>query len=119
MVVALTPILDVVFEVIFGLSSELTSFARIPTIIMIVMPLTSALFSLQRSIMIAAHRTIQVTVTMVLEVGLMILVMALCLALSDWTGAIAAAVSMGVARLIANVYAGIVSGRIKRRWGVS
>jgi len=74
------------------------------------------LYSLQRSVLIAAHRTLVVTVSTVLELVTICLVMILAINVTPWTGAIAAALAMSVGRVAANGYSAVWSRRIRQAW---
>jgi len=66
--VALTPLADVWFGTISGLSPELVGFAITPTIILIPLPLMSVLLSFQRGILVVGHTTRPITWATVIEV---------------------------------------------------
>ena len=112
--IVFTPLLPVVFGQAFGLSTTLVDFATFPTMLMVVMPATAAMFSLQRSVLIAAHRTTHVTIAALLEVGGIGVVMALAVLLTGWNGAIGAAVAMALGRVIGSGYAGVQAARMRR-----
>ncbi len=112
--IVFTPLLDVVFVTVFGLEARLAEFARIPAMLMILMPATSATFALQRSVLITAHRTIHVTVAAMLEVGAMGILMTVFVFYTGWTGAVAAATAMVLGRVAANAYAVVASSRVRR-----
>jgi progressive ankylosis protein len=67
--VALTPLADLWYGTISGLSPELARLAITPTIILIPIPLMSVLLSYQRGILVVAHRTRPLTWASGLEVG--------------------------------------------------
>jgi len=115
--IAFTPLLGLVYGHAFGLSDALVDVATFPTMLMVVMPATAAMFSLQRSVLIAAHRTTHVTIAALLEVGGIGIVMALCVAFTGWSGAVGAAIAMAVGRVIGSGYAGVLSGRMRRGTG--
>lgn len=114
--VVFTPLAGFVFEDIIGLTPELAEFARIPLMFMVVMPLTSAIFALQRAILIAEHQTIHVTIAALIEVSAVTIIMALLVAFSDINGAIGAGIAMTVARFFANSYTGATSVKVRKLW---
>lgn len=111
-----SPLLDLVYGGIYGLNADLVQFARIPTMLLTVLPAVAVLYSLQRSVLIAAHRTLVVTVSTVLELVTICLVMILAINVTPWTGAIAAALAMSVGRVAANSYSAVWSRRIRQAW---
>ena len=67
--VAFTPLADVWFITVSGLTPELASFARIPTMIIVPLPALSVLLSFQRAILVQGRRTRPITVATVAEVA--------------------------------------------------
>ena len=68
-VVAFTPLADVWFITVSGLSPELAAFALTPTRIMVALPALSVLLSFQRATLMQARVTRPITVATGLEVG--------------------------------------------------
>jgi len=66
--VAFTPLSDVYFMTISGLSPELTSFALTPARIIVPMPALSVLLSTQRAILVEGRRTRFITVASAIEI---------------------------------------------------
>ncbi len=115
--IATTPLLQVVYGGVFGLTPDLVQAARIPTLLMLVMPATAALFSVQRSVLIASHQTMHVTIASVLEVAGIGTVMAVCVWTTDWTGAVGAGLAMALGRVLGSGYAAAQAARIRRGMG--
>jgi hypothetical protein len=67
--VAFTPLSDVYFRTISGLTPELAAFALIPARIVVPLPALSVLLSLQRAILVEGRRTQRITVASAVEVG--------------------------------------------------
>ncbi|UCG85898.1 MAG: hypothetical protein JSW71_18625 [Gemmatimonadota bacterium] len=103
-VVALTPAAVFWFETASGLSPELASFAILPTIILVPVPLLAVILSYQRGIMVNAHVTRPVTWATVIEVA----VVAVGFPILAWgigmVGVTAAVVSFLVGRLAGNAF---------------
>lgn len=102
--VAFTPLADVWFITISGLTPELAAFAIIPTMILVPLPGLSVFLSYQRAILVQGRRTRHVTVATVTEVtGIAILFVAL-----GWgvglIGVTAAFAAFLGGRLAGNVY---------------
>lgn len=66
--VAFTPLSDVYFGTISGLTPELTDFALTPTRIIVLLPALSVWLSLQRAILVESRKTSHVTVASAMEV---------------------------------------------------
>jgi hypothetical protein len=114
--ITVTPLLDLVYGGIYGLNADLVAFARIPTMLLTVLPAIAVLYSLQRSVLIAAHRTLVVTVSTVLELLTIAVTMVIAITVTSWTGAIAAAMAMSVGRIVANSYSAVWSKKIRKGW---
>ena len=67
--VAFTPLSDVYFTGISGLSDELAAFALTPTRVIVILPALSVLLSMQRAILVESRRTRHITVASVVEVA--------------------------------------------------
>lgn len=66
--VAFTPLSIVWFETVSGLSPDLAAFALIPVKILVPIPALSVLLSLERAILMKAHKTHPITVATAIEV---------------------------------------------------
>ncbi|MBN9399419.1 MAG: hypothetical protein J0I17_04500 ['Candidatus Kapabacteria' thiocyanatum] len=102
--VAFTPLSEVIYAGVYGLKPELADFAVEPTMILILLPMLSVLYSLQRAVLITARRNVAVTWSTITEVSCIAATMILTLWLFDLPGAMAAALAMVVGRVIANIY---------------
>lgn len=111
LVIAFTPLVTVLYQGIYGLSATLADFAVIPTMILVPLPALAVLYSLQRAVLISARRNVEVTISTVLEVGLIAVVMAILVATWNPVGAVSAATAMIVGRLVANAYLAARSSR--------
>ena len=67
--VAFTPLSDVWFVDISGLTAELAAFAATPAALLVPLPALSVLLSLQRAILVQNRRTRPITVASAIEVG--------------------------------------------------
>jgi progressive ankylosis protein len=102
LVIAFTPLVTVLYQGIYGLSA---------TMILVPLPALAVLYSLQRAVLISARRNVEVTISTVLEVGLIAVVMAILVATWNPVGAVSAATAMIVGRLVANAYLAARSSR--------
>jgi O-antigen/teichoic acid export membrane protein len=102
--VTATPAVTWLYQGMYGLRPELAAFAVIPTMILVPLPALAVAYSLQRAILISARRSVAVTWSTIVEVGLIAVVMAILVSTVNPVGVIAAATAMIVGRLVANVY---------------
>ena len=102
--VAFTPLSDIYFITISGLSPELARFALTPTRVIVLLPAMSVVLSLQRALLVESRRTRHITVASALEVTTVaILFTGLGFGL-DLVGATAAFAAFFGGRLMSNVY---------------
>jgi len=102
--VAFTPLSDVFFVGISGLTQELADFALPPTQIIVLLPALSVMLSFQRAILVESRRTQHITVASALEV---LTVAAVFTTLGwglDFVGATAAFSAFFAGRLMSNLY---------------
>lgn len=114
-VIAFTPLADVWFVTISGLTRELADFALTPTRIMAVLPALSVLLSFQRAILMASRWTKPITTATVIEVA----GIAVAFAIGGWwvglVGATAAFLSYVVGRSCSTLYLTPRVARVLRR----
>ncbi len=102
--VAFTPLFQLWFTVLSGLTSELTSFALIPARIIVPLPFLSVLLSFQRAILVEGRRTQHITWASVIEVTT-VAVLFLTLGFGfEVVGATAAFTAFLGGRLLSTVY---------------
>lgn len=104
--VAFTPLSDVYFVGVSGLTDELAAFALTPTRLIVALPAMSVLLSLQRAILVESRRTQHITVASGLEVstvGILFTVLGFGL---DLVGATAAFGAFLGGRAMSNLYLG-------------
>lgn len=102
--VVYTPLSDVYFVTISGLSSELAAFALTPARIVVLLPAMSVWLSMQRAILVESRRTRHVTVASAAEVTMVALTFTTLGFGLDWVGATAAFASFFAGRLASNSY---------------
>jgi Na+-driven multidrug efflux pump len=104
MIVAFTPLSEIWFKNVSGLSELLTEFAATPLKIMSFFPVLTVLISFQRAILVKSKETKQITYGTAIEfIGIMIVV-AICIKYFMLVGAIAATISFVLGRIAACVY---------------
>ena len=102
--IAATPLADVWFGTVSGLSPELTRVAILPALILIPLPALSVLQSLQRGILVNARHTPPITWATALEIGVVVAGFPLLSALFGWAGVVSAVTAFVVGRLAAVAY---------------
>lgn len=103
-IIAFSPFGSIVLEKLYGLQPALADFALTPMRILVLLPALSVYFSMLRSVIINAHRNTIVTVSTVIEVGIIGGLMAILVWGFHPVGAVAAALSLLTARIAANIY---------------
>lgn len=103
-VMVFTPLIDLVYKHVYGLTDQLAAFAVLPAQLLIVLPTVAVMYSVQRSILITARRNVAVTLSTVTEVVSVAVVMGCLVVFTSWPGAITAAAAMSIGRLLANAY---------------
>jgi len=102
--VAFTPLSDIWFRVVSGLSESLAEFARLPLMIMAVLPLLTVLISLQRAALVSSKTTQPITIGTAIEFLTIVLVLFISVKYIGLVGAVAATSSFVIGRLAANIY---------------
>jgi hypothetical protein len=102
--VAFTPLSDVFFVTISGLTPDLAAFALTPTRVIVLLPALSVLLSLQRAVLVEGRRTQHITVATALEVGTVAVTFTILGFGLDLVGATAAFASFFAGRTMSNVY---------------
>jgi hypothetical protein len=102
--VAFTPMANIWFHHLSGLSLELTSFAYLPTQILVLLPASAVLISFQRGILVNIKNTGPITWATAIEVGSIIGVLYITISHLDFVGVVAAAWAYTIGRVCANIY---------------
>jgi Na+-driven multidrug efflux pump len=103
-VIAWTPLSQVWFERVSGLSPELARFALTPTRVLVFIPALTVLLSFQRAILVNSKATGHVTWATLIEVGFVVGILCLGIFGLHAVGLVVAAVALVVGRLCANLY---------------
>lgn len=104
MLIAFTPLAEIWFRDVSGLSDSLTEFARLPLIIMSFFPALTVLISFQRAVLVKANDTKQITYGTAIEFVGIIVVVAICIKYFTLVGAVAATISFVIGRMAACGY---------------
>lgn len=99
-----TPLHDLWFHKISGLTQELTDFSRLPVRILILLPAMSVMLSFQRAILVANRRTGPITTGTIIEVSLIAISLFILIKHFYWIGAVAAALALMIGRSGCNLY---------------
>jgi hypothetical protein len=102
--VALTPLSDVYFLTISGLTPTLTAFALTPARLVVPLPALSVLLALQRAILVEGRRTQHITMASAVEVGTVAVLFVVLGWGLDLVGATAAFASFLGGRIASNGY---------------
>ncbi len=102
--VAFTPLSDLWFGTVSGLTPELTHFALTPTRILVPLPFLSVLLSFQRAILVEGRQTKYITVASALEVASVAVVFVVLGWRLDFVGVTAAFAAFLGGRLVSNMY---------------
>ena len=103
-VVAFTPLADLWFRVVSGLTAELSAFALLPTRILVLIPGLAVLLSLQRGLLVNARKTGAITWATIVEVGGIATVLLVATGPLQIVGATAAAISFVLGRIGGNLF---------------
>ncbi|HEU5163466.1 MAG TPA: hypothetical protein VFV54_10000, partial [Thermoanaerobaculia bacterium] len=106
---ALTPLHEVWFQRISGLTPHLAEFAVWPVRILILLPLLEYVLAMQRARWILTHRTGVITVATAIEAAGTAIALVLTIGRLDLVGAVGGAIAMMAGRLAANAYLFVAS----------
>ena len=104
MLIAFTPLAEIWFRDVSGLSESLTDFAKLPLMIMSFFPAFTVLISFQRAVLVKANDTKQITYGTAIEFIGIILVVAICIKFFSLVGAVAATIAFVIGRMAACGY---------------
>ena len=104
MLIAFTPLAEIWFSDVSGLSDSLTEFAKLPLMIMSFFPALTVLISFQRAVLVKVNETKQITYGTAIEFVGIIIVVAICIKFFSLVGAVAATISFVIGRMAACGY---------------
>ena len=102
--IAHTPFAEFWFHIVSGLSVELTDFAKMPLMIIAIMPGLTFLISFQRGLLVYARKTTPITIATAIEVSGIIIVLMIGINIISLYGAVAAVSAYVLGRICANIY---------------
>ncbi len=104
MLIAFSPLAEIWFRDVSGLSESLTEFAKLPLMIMSFFPALTVLISFQRAVLVKGNDTKQITYGTAIEFVGIILVVAICIKFFSLVGAVAATIAFVIGRMAACGY---------------
>ena len=99
-----TPLANMWFNGVSGLSIPLTELALLPAIIMSIFPALTFLISIQRAVLIYGRKTSPLTTATIIEVVTILIVLFVGIKFFDLVGVLAATLAYVAGRLLANIY---------------
>ena len=102
-IIAFTPLAAILLQNVFGLTTQLTTFALPPLQILAVFPALSVLLSLQRGTLVHAHYTPPITLATLLEASSVGVVLLVSIYHFDLIGISAAAIAILLGRIVGNL----------------
>ena len=102
--IAFTPLAEIWFKDVSGLSETLSNFAKLPLMIMSFFPALTVLISFQRAVLVKANETKQITYGTAIEFVGIIIVVAVCIKFFSLVGAVAATIAFVIGRMAACGY---------------
>jgi hypothetical protein len=103
-IIAFSPLAEIWFRDVSGLSQKLSDFSRFPLILMIILPALTLLLSFQTAVLVDSHCTKPITLSTIIEFSGILLVMFISIRFFNASGAVAAAIAFLAGRLGANIY---------------
>ncbi|QQS35871.1 MAG: hypothetical protein IPM56_16760 [Ignavibacteriales bacterium] len=103
-IIAYTPLADLWFKGVAGLTDELADFAKFPLMIISVFPMLTVLVSFQRAVLVSSKFTKPISVGTLAEFVGIIIVLFISIKYFYLVGAVAATLSFMIGRILANVY---------------
>jgi O-antigen/teichoic acid export membrane protein len=117
-VMAFTPLADLWFINVSGLTNELAGLSYLPLKIMILLPALTLIMSFQRSTLVLGGKTGPISVSTAIELSVIVLVLFTCTGVLNMVGVVAAAISFVAGRLISTLYLMPINAAVIRNWSL-
>lgn len=117
-VMAFTPLANLWFINVSGLSNDLAELAYLPLQILILLPALTVLLNYQRSLLIINGHTAPISVATVVELTAIIMVLLACVVFLNLIGVVAAAISYMVGRTMSNLYLTPKQSAVVKSWDI-
>jgi progressive ankylosis protein len=114
--VAFTPLADLWFINVSGLTKELADLSYLPLKIMILLPALTLMMSFQRSTLVLGGKTGPISFSTGIELMVIVLVLFICTSVFNMIGVTAAAISFVAGRTISTLYLLPVQTSVVRSW---
>ncbi len=114
-IISFTPLIEIWYRDISGLTLELVKLAIPTTFVLIAMPFLETLLAFQRGLQVNGRKTTPITIATAIELCGIIIMLFLGIFVFNLIGAIAAAIALLVGRLGANIYLNYPNNRIIQR----
>lgn len=118
MIVAFTPLADIWFINISGLSKELADLSYLPLKIMILLPALTVWINFQRSSLIINGTTGPISMSTATELIGIIVVLLVCVVFMNFIGVVAASIAFVAGKFISSVFLVPKHREAVRRWGL-
>jgi hypothetical protein len=115
-VMAFTPLADLWFINVSGLTKELADLSYLPLKIMILLPALTLIMSFQRSTLVLGGKTGPISVSTAIELVVIVLVLFICIGIFNLVGVVAAAISFVAGRIISTTYLVPIHASVVRGW---
>lgn len=115
-IIAFTPLANIWFTKVSGLTPGLANLAYTPLKIMLLLPALSVLLSFQRSTLVIASNTKPISIATGLELVTIVISLLICIAYFNMIGVIGAAIAYIIGKSASNIYLAPIQLRTVREW---
>jgi len=115
-ILAFTPLADMWFVNISGLSQELADLSYLPLMLMILLPALSVLLNFQRSLLLINGTTGPISIATAVELVSIIIVLLVCVVFLDMVGVVAAALAFTIGKGISTLYLVPGQSAVVKNW---
>jgi len=102
--ISFTPLSDIWFQKVSGLSSQLSEFSKFPLMLYTIFPATTVFISFQRAILVFYRKTNPITYATIIEVVGIIITLIITIKFFSLVGVIAAIIAYTLGRIAAIIY---------------
>jgi len=102
--IAFTPLANLWFKKVSGLTTELADIAYLPLKILILLPAMSVLLSFQRSVLVIAEKTRPISIATAIELIVIVLILFIGVVHLNLIGVVAASIAFIIGKGVANIY---------------
>ncbi len=113
--IAFSPLSQIWFKDVSGLSASLSDFAKMPLMIMAIFPALTVLINIQRGVLVNENFTKPITLGTVFEFLFIVISILIMIKYFSFVGAIAATTAFVIGRLAANTYLGYSINKLDKK----